>query len=199
MRPDDKQRSIIMNMGAKTDLLTVDTSTPKKAGTGTTVTTPSTVATTDETRGSDDIRSPGIPKTPSIPDFITQTDRFGNATTPRTEGAIRKAQAAEAPKDDSDDDDAAETLLDSFRSMCCCLLPEHHSSHKYSKGGQESPQLSPEAAPSEEQERVKLLPPIHSQDTGKKCLVLDLDETLVHSSFRAVPGADFVIPVEVCM
>ena len=35
------------------------------------------------------------------------------------------------------------------------------------------------------------------QDQGKKCLALDLDETLVHSSFRAVQGADFVIPVQV--
>jgi len=33
--------------------------------------------------------------------------------------------------------------------------------------------------------------------TGKKTLVLDLDETLVHSSFRPVPNADFVIPVEI--
>jgi TFIIF-interacting CTD phosphatase-like protein len=39
---------------------------------------------------------------------------------------------------------------------------------------------------------------LHPEDSGKKCLVLDLDETLVHSSFRAVPGADFVIPVQVC-
>ena len=32
---------------------------------------------------------------------------------------------------------------------------------------------------------------------ARKTLVLDLDETLVHSSFRPVPNADFVIPVEI--
>ncbi|KAL1755692.1 protein phosphatase [Schizophyllum commune] len=42
-----------------------------------------------------------------------------------------------------------------------------------------------------------LLPPIAPEHVGKKCLVLDLDETLVHSSFKPVPQVDFVVPVEI--
>lgn len=42
-----------------------------------------------------------------------------------------------------------------------------------------------------------LLPAIPERARGKKCLVLDLDETLVHSSFKPVPDADFVVPVEI--
>ncbi|KAJ8655180.1 hypothetical protein O0I10_009215 [Lichtheimia ornata] len=36
-----------------------------------------------------------------------------------------------------------------------------------------------------------------SEDEGRKCLVLDLDETLVHSSFKIIPNPDFVVPVEI--
>ncbi|CCX05989.1 HAD-like domain-containing protein [Pyronema domesticum] len=42
-----------------------------------------------------------------------------------------------------------------------------------------------------------LLPPIKPEMEGKKCLVLDLDETLVHSSFKLLQQADFTIPVEI--
>ncbi|KAL1643910.1 hypothetical protein SLS58_004584 [Diplodia intermedia] len=42
-----------------------------------------------------------------------------------------------------------------------------------------------------------LLPPIRPEFKGKKCLVLDLDETLVHSSFKILHQADFTIPVEI--
>ena len=41
------------------------------------------------------------------------------------------------------------------------------------------------------------LPPATREDCHKPCLVLDLDETLVHSSFKPVPNPDFVIPVEI--
>ncbi|KAI1368278.1 HAD-like domain-containing protein [Xylaria arbuscula] len=42
-----------------------------------------------------------------------------------------------------------------------------------------------------------LLPPIEPRFKGRKCLVLDLDETLVHSSFKILNQADFTIPVEI--
>lgn len=45
------------------------------------------------------------------------------------------------------------------------------------------------AAPeSTEQKQQWLLPPIAPRFQGKKCLVLDLDETLVHSSFKVIFG-----------
>lgn len=41
-----------------------------------------------------------------------------------------------------------------------------------------------------------LLPPLTPEEAHKKCLVLDLDETLVHSSFKPIPDADFVMTIE---
>ncbi|XP_021241273.1 CTD small phosphatase-like protein isoform X2 [Numida meleagris] len=42
-----------------------------------------------------------------------------------------------------------------------------------------------------------LLPELTASDYGKKCVVIDLDETLVHSSFKPISNADFIVPVEI--
>lgn len=46
---------------------------------------------------------------------------------------------------------------------------------------------------------MELLPPQLSGDKGKITVVLDLDETLVHSSFVAIPNADFTFALAVDM
>ncbi|KAK3536454.1 hypothetical protein QTP86_012526 [Hemibagrus guttatus] len=42
-----------------------------------------------------------------------------------------------------------------------------------------------------------LLPDVTLEDEGKICVVIDLDETLVHSSFKPISNADFIVPVEI--
>ncbi|CAF1230272.1 unnamed protein product [Adineta steineri] len=51
--------------------------------------------------------------------------------------------------------------------------------------------------PADEPNEKSLLPILRDNLRGKICLVIDLDETLVHSVFRPVPNADFIVPVEI--
>jgi RNA polymerase II subunit A small phosphatase-like protein len=48
-----------------------------------------------------------------------------------------------------------------------------------------------------DEEEECLLGPQRRADIGKKTLVLDLDETLVHSSFKPIDNPDIVLPVEI--
>jgi RNA polymerase II subunit A small phosphatase-like protein len=48
-----------------------------------------------------------------------------------------------------------------------------------------------------QQNEEYLLGPQRREDIGKKTLVLDLDETLVHSSFKPIDNPDIVLPVEI--
>lgn len=214
---------------------------------------PSYCSTPNGLRGSSDLRSPGMPKSPvfgegssnitnesatAIPDFITQTDASGNATTPRSAQAIdaartevrlstsaaksnnksinRGGQSNDRENRGEEDDDASDSsssssskdiaeacdsIFDSFRLCCCLVQSQMDETNPKSISGKDTQDSDDNIIEnkSASNRRLRLLGSPHPDDTGKKCLVLDLDETLVHSSFRAVEGADFVIPVQVRM
>jgi len=83
-----------------------------------------------------------------------------------------------------------------LRSLLCCLGRGHGSRSS-------SPTPAPEenghsaAPPGQPPPGHFLLPPVRHQDMGRVCLVVDLDETLVHSSFKPIANADFIVPVEI--
>lgn len=93
---------------------------------------------------------------------------------------------------------------------CCCstpLISDHISCdgkdapHTPSlvtqvQQGQKQAPVQYTQPPVETYDDSKLLPPIRPEHVNKKCLILDLDETLVHSSFTPVPNADFVITLD---
>jgi len=57
-------------------------------------------------------------------------------------------------------------------------------------------ELPTSATGQKQQPQKYLLPPQKPEHTGMKCLVLDLDETLVHSSFKPIPDPDFTVDIE---
>jgi RNA polymerase II subunit A small phosphatase-like protein len=73
---------------------------------------------------------------------------------------------------------------------------QHGSNTEHSNPSQSKPK--PEQAASRVVElRQAVLPPLSPDDASKKCLVLDLDETLVHSSFTPTTNPDYIIPVDI--
>ncbi|XP_038642578.1 carboxy-terminal domain RNA polymerase II polypeptide A small phosphatase 2-like isoform X1 [Scyliorhinus canicula] len=44
---------------------------------------------------------------------------------------------------------------------------------------------------------IWLLPEIETQVAERFCLVIDLDETLIHSSFKPIDNADFIVPLKI--
>uniref|UniRef100_L7M156 protein-serine/threonine phosphatase n=1 Tax=Rhipicephalus pulchellus TaxID=72859 RepID=L7M156_RHIPC len=76
-----------------------------------------------------------------------------------------------------------------LNTLLCCFGSNNQGNNPViaEENGQYSPKLQGKF----------LLPPVRHQDMHKICLIIDLDETLVHSSFKPISNADFVVPVEI--
>jgi len=74
-----------------------------------------------------------------------------------------------------------------FGLLCCCLQKEDSIPQQSFSNLSSALPNSAEA----------LLLPASPRSAQRKTLVLDLDETLVHSSFKPVMGADYIVPVEI--
>ncbi|MBN3297322.1 CTDS1 phosphatase, partial [Amia calva] len=81
-----------------------------------------------------------------------------------------------------------------FQSLFCCFC---HDEPDHVPVNNNAPLLVEENGTVSKVPVKPLLPQIKSKDSGKICVVIDLDETLVHSSFKPVNNADFIIPVEI--
>eukprot|EP00033_Pygsuia_biforma_P000280 GCRY01000345.1.p1 GENE.GCRY01000345.1~~GCRY01000345.1.p1 ORF type:complete len:263 (-),score=29.56 GCRY01000345.1:1224-2012(-) len=100
------------------------------------------------------------------------------------------------PDAESDNDDKEELFTKKpslWKRLCCCLKIRSKNREKGSRQSQLNDDIEEKVIFQEN----ALLPPLLDVDKGKKCLVLDLDETLVHSSFKPVADPDFTVEVEI--
>ncbi|CAK4465075.1 unnamed protein product [Aphanomyces euteiches] len=83
-----------------------------------------------------------------------------------------------------------------FANICSCLgIAEQQQLQQQLLRKQQSQEKQAEIRQSQEVRKIIGKP--FPGDEGKKCLVLDLDETLVHSSFKPIQNPDYIIPVEI--
>uniref|UniRef100_A0A9J7X5F7 protein-serine/threonine phosphatase n=1 Tax=Cyprinus carpio carpio TaxID=630221 RepID=A0A9J7X5F7_CYPCA len=117
--------------------------------------------------------------------IITQVSRDEEASAPLRDGGASPHAASSSKKPRS---------RGIFHSLFCCLC---HDETDHVPVNNNAPLLVEENGTISKVPAKPLLPQIKSKDIGKICVVIDLDETLVHSSFKPVNNADFIIPVEI--
>ncbi|CAO3694699.1 unnamed protein product [Rhizopus stolonifer] len=131
----------------------------------------------------------------------TDNAKNANSTNDNTSQVVPKRDIKKKGKNPEHVKSPTPRLLKGFFSFLFCCIQDDNESIKSKKKEQVIPPIiiSPESSSpiAESENSVWLLPPLSIEDQEKKCLVLDLDETLVHSSFKMIPNPDFIVPVEI--
>jgi len=109
--------------------------------------------------------------------------------------ACKNTQAeAIKPPSNTTSSKSSNTELESLTSPISTSIPQNKKlQNRISTNSEDLKRKSTE----EEKPNKWLLKPQLPEDVGKKTLVLDLDETLVHSSFKPIAQPDYVIPVQI--
>lgn len=150
----------------------------------------SLVPTSASTEVEDDAGASASQPDPT-PSFITQVTTRNGAP-----GAAAKPPAASS-NGAAEEADARPTWRQRVRALLCCLNPEAADQY-YRSGESESVVVRPPVHPPPPlYSAAPVIGPLQARDAGKKTLVLDLDETLVHSSFKPISNPDYIIPVEI--
>lgn len=149
-----------------------------------------------------DVRVSTMPEAHEHECVITQVTRADGPQTIRRPKSVEKSEELARVQGEA----GAFGWRRRFRNLLCCLAPGIQSDRYFRAGsegaaGRGAPDGLPTPRPGTEDYPgwvgAPVLPPLDPEDVGKKTLVLDLDETLVHSSFKPVPNAHYVIPVEI--
>ncbi|CAO1614987.1 unnamed protein product [Parajaminaea phylloscopi] len=125
--------------------------------------------------------------------FVSPHDAGGSPS--RRRGAAHDPEASETGGDDDDEDDEDD---DEEEETDDEIVEEYLDDDEQLSEEQRLIAQGGVGIPKDEfGNDCPLLLPLSAPDTGRKCLVLDLDETLVHSSFKMITNADFIVPVEI--
>ncbi|KAJ3785701.1 NIF-domain-containing protein [Lentinula aff. detonsa] len=155
-------------------------------------------AATTPTTAEGDVILPPTPTNQLLPQAETEGMTSGAVVPPGSSGTVDSKRSSHYSTSrtngaaDGEESDGTSSFTDDDELEDVHHLDdiEDEEDRLISNGGAGIP-IGPDGVPR------PLLPPIAPQHVGRKCLVLDLDETLVHSSFKSIPQADYVVPVEI--
>ena len=141
---------------------------------------------------------PTTPSASAAASILTQTDSSGN----QTSVATPTSEIHHTPRF------LGSPFLGSMlSSMCCASCVDGYDTGEFLPGAKHNSTPGGRTRVSKKYRSYRkgkqkckpgaILGPIPPHKEGTICLVLDLDETLVHSSFKPVPAPDYIIPVEI--